>query len=411
MAKIDPPDGEGPLPLDGQRQPPQQPPQPKPNSPGKDGSSDNGHRRRSKPNAAPDGEPLPVYAALDLGTNNCRLLIAKPSRRGFVVVDSFSRIIRLGEGLSRTGALSEVAMSRTIDALRVCANKMVRMRVGRSRLVATQACRLAANGAEFLDRVQREVGLKLEILSRESEARLAVAGCGSLIDPRADYTLVFDIGGGSSELAWIDVQSALNPAAAPLAQSGPLKSASLHDWTSLPFGVVTLAEQFDVRDVSEASFEAMVASVSEQLEPFEASARMTGRLNGRQIHFLGTSGTVTTVAGLHLRLPRYDRRQVDGSWLDVADVRRVTSGLIGQTYEQRCAEPCIGRDRADLVLAGCAILEAMLRLWPTERLRVADRGLREGILSILMAEDGYPKGSRKRNKRRRARPPEAVASR
>ncbi|MEL7304155.1 MAG: Ppx/GppA family phosphatase, partial [Pseudomonadota bacterium] len=189
------------------------------------------------------------------------------------------------------------------------------------------------------------------------------------------------------------------------------KSARLHAWTSLPFGVVTLAEQFNGRDVSEASFEAMVASVAEQLKPFEASAQMTRRLDGRRIHFLGTSGTVTTVAGLHLRLPRYDRRQVDGSWLDVGDVRAVTSGLIAQTYEQRCAEPCIGRDRADLVLAGCAILEAMLRLWPTERLRVADRGLREGILSILMAEDGFPKGSRKRSRRRRARPPVAAPNR
>ncbi|MEO1795045.1 MAG: Ppx/GppA family phosphatase, partial [Pseudomonadota bacterium] len=247
-------------------------------------------RRSHQDEAQANAEPVPIYAALDLGTNNCRLLIAKPSRRGFVVVDSFSRIIRLGEGLSQTGALSPAAMSRTIDALRVCANKMRRMEVARARLVATQACRLATNGAEFLERVKREVGLELEILSREAEARLAVAGCGSLIDPDADHTLVFDIGGGSSELAWIDVRGAIDPTVPPLAGSGPLKSARLHAWTSLPFGVVTLAEQFNGRDVSEASFEAMVASVAEQLKPFEASAQMTRRLDGRRIHFLGTSG-------------------------------------------------------------------------------------------------------------------------
>ncbi|MEL6299169.1 MAG: Ppx/GppA phosphatase family protein [Pseudomonadota bacterium] len=359
-----------------------------------------------------DAPPAPVYAALDLGTNNCRLLIAKPSRRGFVVVDSFSRIIRLGEGVAGSGALSDAAMSRTIDALRVCANKMARQQVTRARLVATQACRLAGNGPDFIARVRREVGLELEVLTQEQEARLAVAGCASLLDQTSDLALVFDIGGGSSELAWLDLRGPAAGAcgtAQPLATSGPLRNARLLAWTSLPVGVVTLAERFNGRDVTPESFDAMVTDVLDQLQPFEAEARIADRLGAGKVHFLGTSGTVTTVAGIRLQLARYDRKQVDGCWLRDDDVRTVTGDLLAQTYEQRCAQPCIGRDRADLVLAGCAILEAFLRLWPTERLRVADRGLREGILTTLMSEDGFPKSNRRRQKRRRARPPVSPA--
>ncbi|MGF1650377.1 MAG: Ppx/GppA phosphatase family protein [Hyphomicrobiaceae bacterium] len=341
----------------------------------------------------------PAYAALDLGTNNCRLLIARPTRRGIRVVDSFSRIIRLGEGLTLTGSLSEAAMSRTIDALKVCAAKINRHEVLRSRLVATQACRMAHNGEEFVARVRHVTGLELEILSRENEARLAVAGCASLLDADCDLALVFDIGGGSSELVWLDLKGMCD--GAPIGGArGHLRQARVIAWTSLSVGVVTLAERFGGRHVTPESFEAMVEDVLAMITPFEAEHRIAGRIEEGRVHFLGTSGTVTTVAGIRLRLPRYDRTQVDGCWLDTEHVRDVTTMLLHKSYEQRCAEPCIGRERGDLVLAGCAILEALLRIWPTDRLRVADRGLREGILSLLMAEDGYPRSSRRRGRRR-----------
>ncbi len=338
-----------------------------------------------------------VYGALDLGTNNCRLLLARPSRRGFRVVDAFSRIIRLGEGVSQTGRLSEPAMARTLDALKVCAAKLGRAKVRRSRLVATEACRVAENGGEFLARVRDRLGLEIEILTPEVEARLAVSGSAALIDASCDCVLVFDIGGGSSELILLDLTRRNRQRDRRFA--GRLDAQHcMVAWTSLPIGVVTLAERFGGRHVAPADFEAMVAETQQRLQSFEAQNKVSERLAGRRVHMLGTSGTVTTVAGIQLGLTRYDRNRVDGCWLSVDEVRKVTADLLGRTYEQRIAEPCIGRDRADLVLAGCAILEAILRMWPCERLRVADRGLREGILTTLMVEDGVMTPARRRRR-------------
>lgn len=342
----------------------------------------------------------PVYGALDLGTNNCRLLLAQPTRRGFRVVDAFSRIIRLGEGVAQSGRLSDAAMKRTIDALRVCAGKLERSRVHRARLVATEACRIADNGEDFLDRVYDRLGLDIEVLTTETEARLAVSGCASLIDNRCDYILVFDIGGGSSELIWLDLSGQQNTNNRTLDRLEAQNCMAA--WTSLPVGVVTLAEHFGGEFVTETLFEAMVDRVTSMLQPFENKHRFRERTQNNSTHFLGTSGTVTTVAGIQLGLQRYDRNKVDGCWLSVEDARNVTYELVGQTYEERVAQPCIGRDRADLVLAGCAILEALIRMWPCERMRVADRGLREGILTSLMIEDGVYR-SRRRNGRRRSR--------
>lgn len=337
-----------------------------------------------------------VYGALDLGTNNCRLLLARPSRRGFRVIDAFSRIIRLGEGVSHSRTLSEAAMARTIDALRVCASKLARSDVRRSRLVATEACRVASNSGEFLERVRREVGLDIEILTPEAEAKLAVSGCASLIDPLADFVLVFDIGGGSSELIWLDLRAPSEPGR-PQHHIERFEAPShIVAWTSLPLGVVTLAEKFGGRHVTVESFEQMVACVGSLIAPFEAKHRFAERIAGANVHMLGTSGTVTTVAGIKLGLTRYDRTRVDGCWLNVNEVKDVTANLLARSYEERVAEPCIGQDRADLVLAGCAILEAILRVWSCERLRVADRGLREGILSTLMRDDGVYRSARRR---------------
>lgn len=340
----------------------------------------------------------PSYGALDLGTNNCRLLVARPSRRGFLVVDAFSRIIRLGEGMGRSGRLSEAAMVRTIEALKVCAQKLVRNRVRRSRLIATEACRVAENADEFIERVQNATGLALEVVSRETEAKLAVSGCASLIDRKCDWALVFDIGGGSSELIWLDLSKSVTPARHSIHERVDLQG-SIAAWTSLPAGVVTLAERHGGQLVTRNVFEAMVDDVSELIARCDIARDIGTGINGSEAHLLGTSGTVTTIAGIHLGLEAYDRSRVDGCWLAATDARAVSESLMEMSYEERVAQPCVGRDRADLVLAGCAIFEAVLRAWPCERLRVADRGLREGILATLMAEDGYPR-SRRRQKGR-----------
>ena len=342
-----------------------------------------------------------VYAALDLGTNNCRLLVARPSRRGgFKVIDAFSRIIRLGEGVAASRRLSEEAIERTLAALKICAGKMRQHRVERAGLIATEACRLADNAPQFLNRVRCETDLDIKIVSREAEARLAVSGCASLIDAGSDLVLVFDIGGGSSELIWLDLaghKRASNGAPPDRLQAQDCIVA----WTSLPTGVVTMAERYGSRIVDADIFEAMVGQVTALLAPFVADNRLLQRLAGKRTQLLGTSGTVTTVAGVHLRLPQYDRRRIDGFWLGVDQVRAVTAQLLAFSHAQRVAQPCIGSERAGLVLAGCAILEAVLRAWPCERLRVADRGLREGILATLMAEDGlYARPRRRRGQGR-----------
>lgn len=326
----------------------------------------------------------PTYAALDLGTNNCRLLIARPSWDGFRIVDAFSRIVRLGEGLSHTGRLSEAAIRRTLGALAVCRDKMAARGVSRSRLIATEACRSAANGAEFLARVEEELGVELEIVDRETEAHLAAAGCAALADQDATAIVLFDIGGGSTEVVWL---------AGGAAASGPLRER-IRIWTSLPMGVVTLAEKFGGHDVDDATFEAMVAHAMQALEPFIERTRVEARCD--RFHLLGTSGTVTTLAGVHLGLLRYDRRRVDGLWMSEEEIDDALARLRLMTYAERAANGCIGHERADLVLAGCAILEAIRRAFPAPRVRIADRGLREGILVQMMSADGVWRTARPR---------------
>jgi len=316
-----------------------------------------------------------TYAALDLGTNNCRLLVARPTADGFRVVDAFSRIIRLGEGVAACGRISEAAIMRAVDALLVCRQKMRSRGVGRARLIATAACRAAENGEEFRSRVAKEAGLELEIIDSATEARLAATGCTELFDPAASGIILFDIGGGSSELVRLNRSRP--------GRSGP-PSPDIVGWASLPVGVVTLAERYGGKAVSREVYQAMIEEVAILVNRF--AAEHCGDLGA--FHMLGTSGTVTTIAGVFLRLARYDRRRVDGCWLTDDEISRVVAELMAMSFEERAANPCIGTERADLVLAGCAILDAIRRAFPCQRLRVADRGLREGMLVEMMREDG-----------------------
>lgn len=316
------------------------------------------------------------YAAIDLGTNNCRLLIARPVREGFVVVDSFSRIVRLGEGLAASGRLSEAAMDRALDALRICADKIRRRNVGLVRSVATEACRRAANGRDFVARVYEETGIALEVISTEQEARLAMAGCHALLEPGKAPALIFDIGGGSTELVVVDGQGA---------DGAP----HIQDWVSVPWGVVSLTESEPIdhadRDERISAYGRFRARVTEALQPF--AARLAHPVD--DIRLLGTSGTVTTLGSVYLGLPRYDRRAVDGLIVPSLALREISGRLAAMPVPERARISSIGNERADLVVAGCAILESILDIWPAERLAVADRGIREGILRSLMARDGH----------------------
>ncbi len=324
-----------------------------------------------------------VYAALDLGTNNCRLLVAKPATGGFKVIDAFSRIVRLGEGLERDGRLNDAAMDRTIDALKVCALKMRRRHVIRARNVATEACRRAGNCDLFLERVRSETGIEIEIISPDEEAKLAVAGCAPLIDREVSHALVFDIGGGSTELMWVRRQDG-NGTASVIASA------------SLPYGVINLSEAHGADLVPRAVYDAMIEKVEAPLKQFDAAHGIRPMIEDGTAQMLGTSGTVTTLAGIHLKLARYDRAVVDGSYLSADAIRVVNNQLLAMDCRARAEQPCVGPARADLVLAGCAILDAILRTWPAPGLVVADRGLREGILHGLMGRSGSGSGARPR---------------
>jgi exopolyphosphatase/guanosine-5'-triphosphate,3'-diphosphate pyrophosphatase len=312
---------------------------------------------------------MPVYAALDLGTNNCRLLVARPEHDSFHVVDAFSRIVRLGDKLSQTGELAMNAMDRTVEALHVCSAKLRRRGVAGFRGVATEACRRARNGGAFVARVAAETGLTLEIIEAREEAALALAGCAPLLDPAIPNALLFDIGGGSTEVTWLERDAT---------------DWRIVDTLSLCSGVVVLAERLGHDRVSCEEYESLVAEIAESLRGFDAAHGIAARLAAGGVQMLGTSGTVTTLSGIQMELPRYNRALVDGSWLDLEAIRDICRDLKMLDWCGRAAQPCIGAERADLVLAGCAILEGILRVWPAGRLRVADRGLREGILLNLM---------------------------
>ena len=325
---------------------------------------------------AGDAASAPIFAALDLGSNNCRLLIARPCSDGFRVIDAFSRIVRLGEGMAGPDSqlvLSEPAMRRTVKALRVCANKMRRRAVASARCVATEACRRAANSRGFVKRVRRQTGIALEVISNRQEAELAVAGCAPLFDPEAENILIFDIGGGSTEIIWVALGAGARP--------------RILDAWSLPCGVITFAERFGRDRFSPDTYRAMVDHVRCLIAPFETAHAIAAAVRGGRVQMVGTSGTVTTLAGIELDLARYDRARVDGSYLDVATMRRLSRRLADLDCDARAAHACIGRERADLVVGGCAVVEAICDAWPVRRLRVADRGVREGILYDLIAAD------------------------
>ncbi len=344
----------------------------------------------------------PAYAALDLGTNNCRLLIATPTPGGFRVVEAYSRIVRLGEGLSHTGQLSDAAMARSMAALKVCAEKIRRRRAVRVRAIATQACRGAGNGPAFVARVADETGLNLQIISPEEEARLSVAGCVSLLDRDSDAALVMDVGGGSTELSWVDLRPDQAREGPCGLDSPPRQFAAarlpIRAWLSAPVGMVTLAERYPEGEKADyAWFRSMVDDMKARIAAFDKAEVMREVFQTGKVHLVGTSGAVTSLAGLHLNLPRYDRDVVDGMWLSRAECDGAIERLLNMSAAERAAQPCIGADRADLILAGAAILQAVQETWPCDRVRVADRGLREGLLMTLMAN---PTRRRRRGGRR-----------
>lgn len=323
-------------------------------------------RRGAARRRQPLGDRRKIIAALDLGTNNCRLLVAHPKPGGFKVIDGFSRIVRLGEGVAGTGNLSNAAMDRTLDALKMCAERIVRRDVTHGRYIATEACRQADNGERFLERIEKEIGIRLETIPSREEAELTLAGCLPLLDTNIPYALTFDVGGGSAEVLWVKLQKDQTP--------------EILGWISLPCGVVTMTERYGDPDISRESYARMVCDIKALLKPFDDKHGISLAIERGEVQMLGTAGTVTTIAGIDMDLNRYNRSVVDGSWLDFETVFSICGNLVNASFDERAAYACVGRSRAELVVAGCGVLEAICRTWPAGRLRVADRGVREGIL-------------------------------
>jgi len=332
----------------------------------------------------------PVLGAIDVGTNACRLLIAVPEHdasRGQMlvprVIDSFTANVRLGESLERTGTITVAALDRTIAALKECAKRLKKRRVTHIKAIATEACRKATNAQDLVTRAQEEAGICLSIVTPEEEARLAAAGCVQLIGAEFDGALIFDIGGGSTELILVRRTAAINGL--------PIRHDILA-WSSAPVGVVKLAERHGGRELRASSYPAMNAELSDMFSAMKSELEPE-IFDAKRFHLLGTSGTLTTLAGIKLGLKRYERSRIDGQWLDREDIVRISDTIVSQDFKGRAAIPCIGTDRADLILPGCAILRAIMDNWPCGTLRVADRGLREGMLIALVRESQSSRSS------------------
>ena len=330
---------------------------------------------------------LPVYGALDLGTNNCRLLLARPalSYRGNVrslqTVDSFSRIVRLGAQVSSTGILQDDAIERSIQALDICARKIARQPLARIRCVTTEAARRAANAQSFLEQVKARTGIDLEIITTEEEARLALLGCSLLLRPDARYALAFDIGGGSTEVMWVEICQS---------EKADIPNLRVIDWVSLPYGVMNLSESMGNVRYVDLYFQDLVKKITDGLKEFEARHTIRAIAAQHNVQMLSTSGTVTTLAAIHMGLQRYDRTRVDGTTMRVEALLHTIHTLLQMRPSERFYHPCIGAERNDYILAGCAIFAALANTWPFESLTVADRGVREGIIVSMMQEAIVP---------------------
>lgn len=356
----------------------------------------NRHGQKQKPEEQKQDTGLKdgYYAAIDLGTNSCRLVIAQPTPSSFKVVETFSKITRLGEGIINGNMLAKTAIKRTVSALKVCSAIMNEYQpMIRSRFVATAACRRALNCQEFEKIVKRETKLNMEVISSKEEARLAVVGCMPLLSRTIKRALVFDIGGGSTEISL-----------ARITESG---KTYIEGFVSLPYGVVTISEAFPAHDMTKLAYDTIIERTHKILREFEDKYKITEAIRNQEIQVIGTSGTVTVLGAVHLGLPRYNRAAVDGISLSGEELDKVIKRIKNMEHEGRCKHSCIGKTKADLTISGCAIVEALCSFWPILEVTIADRGIREGILLDMMHHQKnnyfHPYGRRRRFKRRENR--------
>lgn len=311
-----------------------------------------------------------VFAAIDLGTNSCRLLVGKYDGH-LRIIDSYSKVVRLGENIQLNNELSQEAIERTLKALQICMEKVLGNRVTHLRAVTTEACRRASNSYDLLNRAKSELNLELEVITSHEEANLAISGCANMFQRNIPYVIAFDIGGGSTEVMWVKLKEGT-------------PNFEVIDLISLPFGVVTLSDQFGSFATSPQIYTQIREKVAHDLDAFAARNNIQRFMEKKQVQMVGTSGTVTTLAAIHLKLQRYDRYMIDGIYLRMENIREITQYVLNMPVKQRNLHPSIGVGRSDLVITGSAILEGICDTFEVPYIRVADRGVREGILMGLI---------------------------
>lgn len=310
---------------------------------------------------------MSVFASIDLGTNTVRLLVVTGNSKGFTTLHSNQLITRLGEGLSHSGILKDIAMERTIKAVLDFKREASKYSPFAIWVAATSAVREAKNRNEFIEKIREVTGLELEVIPWEEEARRTLLGVFSGLDGNIKKAIVFDIGGGSTEYI-LTVDKRL------------VKSVG----TAL--GVVHLSEKYIRKDpvddgeliILESVITNKIRNVKSQLHDVLCTMH--------DVRLIGTAGTVTTIAALDLNLHPYDPAKVNGYVLNIENVKEILKKLKNMTLEERRNIPALESGREDLIIPGAVIVIKTMEIFGFNEMIVSDYGLREGIILAKMSE-------------------------
>lgn len=307
------------------------------------------------------------FAAIDLGSRNCRTIVGCQSKAGaFEYIETYSKSVSLADGVAASKKLSRKSMDRTIEALAFCSKVLSRYAGLTYLAVATDAMRRAENASVFIKRVKRELGLIISIITPQEEAYYAALGCIEVLSLETEIFVVFDIGGGSSEIA--------------LCRQKSDKDIELIDSLSIPYGVINLLESKD--HLTFSGYSNLVQKISDLSRDFlNQYATTLDFVNNFQC--IGTSGTTTTVAALNMNLRFYDREKINDSILQFSEILKTVHYVQSLSEDERKLHPYISQSNEDLVLGGLTILEGIVRGLPASTITVTDRGVRDGVVYAL----------------------------
>ena len=295
------------------------------------------------------------FAAIDLGSTNCRLVIVDIIEDKYKIICSFSEILNLGRNLSFSNEFNDEIIEKTIEIFKIISQKLKYYNVLSYRCVATEACRQSINSDELVKRIHERTNIEIEIIPSKEEARLCLKSCLNHNVNLNDFNLVFDIGGGSTEIIIFD----------------SIYSNKDFDFLSIPIGVINFSEK-----VSLFKTEKVLGQLEKQMMFFSKKKK----IHNEPISIIGSCGTVTTLCAIHLKLNYYQKSLVDNTLLEIEDLKQTCNFVKRLSSEEKEKHPCIGPQRINLLDNGILILEKILESWPVKRILVSDRGLREGII-------------------------------